>query len=171
MAATNLGRVQGAGFFYSSANSATTVALNTIMPNNVSPLVGDTVVFSNGDIRQVQAIDSTNVSLGAATGSFQGPQGEDPQIFSITLTMSTTKGNTSSIDTAAFYPSPLEVQVGDLVVDINGNMGIAKSTYQDDDLFIQVQTIYVQGCSSMGHILRCLLEARQTQQMRQMLKV
>src|SRR5699024_1560462 len=31
----------------------------------------------------------------------------------------------------------------DLVVDINGNMGIAKSTYQDDDLFIQVQTIYV----------------------------
>ena len=77
------------------------------------------------------------------TVNIRGPQGEDPQIFSITLTMSTTKGDTSSIDTVAFYPSPLEVQVGDLVVDINGNMGIAKSTYQDDDLFIQVQTIYV----------------------------
>lgn len=75
MATTNLGRVQGAGFFYSSAASSTSVALSTITPSNITPLVGDSVEFSNGDVRTVQSVSASTVTLGAAVANFKGPQG------------------------------------------------------------------------------------------------
>lgn len=76
MAWTNLGRVQGAGFFYSSATSATSVALSTITPSSIIPLVGDSVEFSNGDVRVVQSVDDTTITLGEVSTNLMGPQGE-----------------------------------------------------------------------------------------------
>lgn len=60
----NLGRVRGAGVFYSSATSSTSVALSTITPNNISPLPGDSIIFNNGDIRTVQSVNSLNAICG-----------------------------------------------------------------------------------------------------------
>lgn len=67
MSSTNLGRVQGAGFFYSTASVASSdtsasILLSTITPTNITPLIGDCIMFSNGDARKV-----TNINLSATT--------------------------------------------------------------------------------------------------------
>lgn len=61
---TNLGRVQGGGFFYSSSASGVTVDLSTISPISIKPLVGDTILFANGDLRLVNSIGEATVTLG-----------------------------------------------------------------------------------------------------------
>lgn len=75
MATTNLGRVQGAGFFYTTASSGTSVALSTITPTNIKPLAGDCVIFPNGDVRKVTAVSSTTVTCGSVVASFKGATG------------------------------------------------------------------------------------------------
>lgn len=75
MADYNLGRVQGAGFFNSSAASGTSIALSTISPTGIKPLVGDHVMFNNGDIRRVSAVSSTTVTCGSVLANLKGPQG------------------------------------------------------------------------------------------------
>lgn len=75
MATTNLGRVQGAGFFYTTASSGTSVALSTITPKNIKPLAGDCVIFPNGDVRKVTSVSSTTVTCGSVVASFKGEQG------------------------------------------------------------------------------------------------
>ncbi len=47
---------QGAGIFTSSANSSNYVFMNTVSPNALIPLVGDSILFENGDIRHVTAV-------------------------------------------------------------------------------------------------------------------
>lgn len=75
MATTNLGRVQGAGFFYTTASSGTSVALSTITPTNIKPLAGDCVIFPNGDVRKVTSVSSTTVTCGSVVASFKGATG------------------------------------------------------------------------------------------------
>lgn len=75
MATTNLGRVQGAGFFYTTASSGTSVALSTITPKNIKPLAGDCVIFPNGDVRKVTSVSSTTVTCGSVVASFKGATG------------------------------------------------------------------------------------------------
>lgn len=75
MATTNLGRVQGGSIFYSSASSSTSVLKTTLTPTNLVPLLGDIVLFSNGDIRNITAIDSTTITLGSVVASIKGLQG------------------------------------------------------------------------------------------------
>ena len=75
MSSVNLGRVQGAGVFYSSAASGTSVALSTVTPTSVKPLSGDTIVFSNGDLRTVTGISGTTITCGEIVGSVKGANG------------------------------------------------------------------------------------------------
>ena len=75
MSSVNLGRVQGAGVFYSSAASGTGVELGTVTPTSVKPLAGDTIVFSNGDLRTVTGISGTAVTCGEIVGSIKGTNG------------------------------------------------------------------------------------------------
>ena len=76
MAITNLGRVQGGSIFYSSASSSTSVLKTTLTPTNLVPLLGDIVLFSNGDIRNITAIDSTTVTLSSVVASIKGAKGD-----------------------------------------------------------------------------------------------
>lgn len=76
MATTNLGRVQGAGFFYTTESSATTVALSTITPTGIKPLVGDCILFSNGDVREVTAVSASAATCGAVLTSLKGLKGD-----------------------------------------------------------------------------------------------
>ncbi len=88
MGVTNLGRVQGGSVFYSTSTSGTSIAKSTLSPTNITALLGDNILFPNGDIRKITAINSTTVTCGSVltslkgnTGSTgpqgpQGPQGE-----------------------------------------------------------------------------------------------
>lgn len=75
MSVTNLGRVQGGSVFYSTATSGTSIAKSTLLPTNLTPLVGDSVLFSNGDLRTITAIASTTVTCGSAITSLKGTDG------------------------------------------------------------------------------------------------
>ena len=72
---TNLGRVRGAGIFFSSVTSATSIATSSITPTNISPLVGDSILFNNGDIRTVTAINSTTITCGSVQANIKGATG------------------------------------------------------------------------------------------------
>lgn len=76
MATTNLGRVQGAGFFYTTASSGTSIALSTITPTSIKPLVGDCITFPNGDVRKITAISASAATCGAVLTSLKGLKGE-----------------------------------------------------------------------------------------------
>lgn len=76
MASTNLGRVQGAGMFTTTAASGTSVASGTISPTNIAPLVGDSVIFPNGDVRNVTAISGTTITCGNVVTNIKGAKGE-----------------------------------------------------------------------------------------------
>lgn len=75
MATVNLGRIRGAGFFYSSATSGTSVSTSSITPTNISPLIGDHIMFSNGDIRQVTALGPSSMTCGSVLANFKGSSG------------------------------------------------------------------------------------------------
>ena len=50
--------------------------LSTITPTAVKPLVGDHIIFPNGDIRAVVSRSSTTVACGDVIASFKGPKGD-----------------------------------------------------------------------------------------------
>lgn len=76
MSELNLGRVQGAGFYYSTAASGTLIEMATVTPTDVAPLVGDLIIFPNGDLRTVTAVSSLAVTCSAVVGSLKGVQGD-----------------------------------------------------------------------------------------------
>lgn len=73
---TNLGRVQGAGFFYCTEQSSASVQLASLTPNNIHPLVGDNVVFNNGDVRKITTVAQPIVACSEVVANLTGPQGE-----------------------------------------------------------------------------------------------
>lgn len=75
MSTTNLGRVQGAGFFYANATSSTSVNKSSLTPSSIPALVGDTILFSDGDVRTITAISTSTVTCGNVITSLKGPQG------------------------------------------------------------------------------------------------
>ena len=80
MSTVNLGRVQGGGIFYSTASSGTSIAKSTITPTSIVPLVGDCVMFPNGDLREITAVGTTNVTCGDVITSFKGATGSTSSI-------------------------------------------------------------------------------------------
>lgn len=75
MASTNLGRVQGAGVFTTTAASGTSISSSTISPTNISPLVGDSVIFPNGDVRNVTAVSGGTITCGDVVTNIKGESG------------------------------------------------------------------------------------------------
>lgn len=75
MAMTNLGRVQGAGHFLTTTASGTGVQITTIKPTNIKPLVGDSILFPNGDIRSITAINTTTATCGEVVINIKGATG------------------------------------------------------------------------------------------------
>ena len=75
MASTNLGRVQGAGMFTTTAASGTSISSDTISPTNISPLVGDSVIFPNGDVRNVTAVSGGTITCGDVVTNIKGETG------------------------------------------------------------------------------------------------
>ena len=86
MSEINLGRVQGGGIFYSTASSGTSIAKSTLTPTGLVPLVGDCVVFANGDLRKITAVSSTNVTCGSVSANFKGDKGDTGTTSSIVKT-------------------------------------------------------------------------------------
>lgn len=75
MAQTNLGRVQGAGFYYVSDGKITLtdiiVSRDRIFPTDTTILVGDTVIDSYGNIGQVkEKRTNNNIVVSKKMGSF-----------------------------------------------------------------------------------------------------
>lgn len=86
MSEVNLGRVQGGGIFYSTASSGTSIAKSTLTPTGLVPLVGDCVIFPNGDLRKITAVSSSDVTCGDVAASFKGEKGDTGTTSSIVKT-------------------------------------------------------------------------------------
>lgn len=80
MSMLNLGRVQGGGIFYSTASSGTSIAKSTLTPTGLVPLVGDCVVFANGDLRKIAAVNDNAVTCGKVEANIHGQNGVTPEI-------------------------------------------------------------------------------------------
>lgn len=76
MADTNLGRVQGASVFKTTASSSTAINISTLTPSNIQPLPGDGVLFPNGDLRAVISKTTTVATLGNVLFSLKGAKGD-----------------------------------------------------------------------------------------------
>lgn len=70
----DLGRVQGAGWFHTSAASSTNISVSSLQPQ-LTPFVGDAVAFPNGDVRQIIGVNGSIVTLGDVLFSFKGDPG------------------------------------------------------------------------------------------------
>ena len=75
MSESNLGRVQGGGFFGSTSTSATSIPKTTVKKEGVSPLVGDSIINANGDVCEIKAITNTDYTV-TKYGSFKGGKGD-----------------------------------------------------------------------------------------------
>ena len=86
MSTVNLGRVQGGGIFYSTASSGTSIAKSTLTPTGLVPLIGDCVVFPNGDLRKITATSGDNITCGSVAANFKGDKGDTCTTSSIVKT-------------------------------------------------------------------------------------
>lgn len=75
MSEVNLGRVQGGSIFFSTASSGTSIAKSTLTPTGLIPLIGDCVVFPNGDLRIITSVSDMNVTCGSVAASIKGKNG------------------------------------------------------------------------------------------------
>lgn len=78
MTTTNLGRVQGGSFFFATDTSGTSVERTDLHPSTIPPLVGDHIIFPNGDIRKITVVGSTTITCDAVSANLRGPQGPLP---------------------------------------------------------------------------------------------
>ena len=67
---------QGKSAFYSTAQSGTSIGVSSLMTDTITPLVGDIVIFPNGDIRAITAVDFDLLTCGAVLASIKGPKGD-----------------------------------------------------------------------------------------------
>ena len=103
MANLNLGRIIGAGVFTTTVESGKSVAISTISPSNVKPLVGDAIIFANGEIKIVTEVTSTTVTCSnAAVANIKGVKGDDgvdaTHVWEGTVLKVTTASGTSQAD-------------------------------------------------------------------------
>lgn len=75
MSENNLGRVQGGGFYGSSSDSTVSIPKSTITSTGVTPLVGDIIINSNGDILKIVSVASSSYTV-SKQGTLRGPKGD-----------------------------------------------------------------------------------------------
>ena len=102
MSEVNLGRVQGGGIFYSTASSGTSIAKSTLTPTGLVPLVGDSIVFPNGDLRKITAVSGTNVTCGSVAANFKGDKGDTGTTSSIVKTAAEWESQNSVLGAGVF---------------------------------------------------------------------
>lgn len=82
MAQIYFGRVCGSTAYttceQSTAGKMITVQKNLVSPNNFEPVVGDVVIFANGDVRQVTFMDDLFVKCGGVMANLQTKQDDLP---------------------------------------------------------------------------------------------
>lgn len=112
MSEVNLGRVQGGSIFYSTASSATSITKSTLTPTGLAPLVGDSIVFPNGDLRKITAVSGDNITCSSVAANFKGDKGD--------------KGTTSSIVKTAAEWASQNIVLGAGVFGYDSTGGITK---------------------------------------------
>lgn len=138
MSEVNLGRVQGGGIFYSTASSGTSIAKSTLTPTGLVPLVGDCVVFPNGDLRKITAVSGTNVTCGNVAANFKGDKGDTGTTSSIVKTAAEWESQNSVLGAGVFgYDSTNDItKIGDGTTawaDLNMVETKPKPTFADSD--------------------------------------
>lgn len=118
MADTNLGRVQGASVFKTTASSSTAINISTLTPSNIQPLPGDGVLFPNGDLRAVISKTTTAATLGDVLFSLKGADGgtglEGLGIWYTSATVNTS--TTSILISSITIPTGRSIKPGDLII-------------------------------------------------------
>lgn len=118
MADTNLGRVQGASVFKTTASSSTAINISTLTPSNIQPLPGDGVLFPNGDLRAVISKTTTVATLGDVLFSLKGAEGgtglEGLGIWYTSATVNTS--TTSILISSITIPTGRSIKPGDLII-------------------------------------------------------
>ena len=118
MADTNLGRVQGASVFKTTASSSTAINISTLTPSNIQPLPGDGVLFPNGDLRAVISKTTTVATLGDVLFSLKGADGgtglEGLGIWYTSATVNTS--TTSILISSITIPTGRSIKPGDLII-------------------------------------------------------
>ena len=71
----NLGRVQTWSMFYSSQNESYYVLKKNLYPLNLTPLIGDHILFSNGSVRAIIDTDISSVTCGDRLFTLKGKDG------------------------------------------------------------------------------------------------
>ena len=123
MSESNLGRVQGGGFFGSTSTSATSIPKTTVKKEGVSPLVGDSIINANGDVCEIKAITNTDYTV-TKYGSFKGGKGDAG----------------ASCLSGASAPASSTGNVGDLYLDTStGNVYNKKESGWGTPIFTVVQ--------------------------------
>lgn len=138
MSEVNLGRVQGGGIFYSTASSGTSIAKSTLTPTGLVPLVGDCVVFPNGDLRKITAVSDTNVTCGSVAANFKGDKGDTGTTSSIVKTAAEWESQNPVLGAGVFgYDSTNDItKIGDGTTawaDLNMVETKPKPTFADSD--------------------------------------
>lgn len=138
MSEVNLGRVQGGGIFYSTASSGTSIAKSTLTPTGLAPLVGDCVVFPNGDLRKITAVSGTNVTCGSVSANFKGDKGDTGTTSSIVKTAAEWQSQNPVLGAGVFgYDSTNNItKIGDGTTawsDLNMVATKPKPTFADSD--------------------------------------
>ena len=138
MSEVNLGRVQGGGIFYSTASSGTSIAKSTLTPTGLVPLVGDCVVFPNGDLRKITAVSGTNVTCGSVAANFKGDKGDTGTTSSIVKTAAEWESQNPVLGAGVFgYDSTNDItKIGDGTTawaDLNMVETKPKPTFADSD--------------------------------------
>ena len=138
MSEVNLGRVQGGGIFYSTASSGTSIAKSTLTPTGLVPLVGDCVVFPNGDLRKITAVSGTNVTCGSVSANFKGDKGDTGTTSSIVKTAAEWESQNPVLGAGVFgYDSTNDItKIGDGTTawaDLNIVETKPKPTFADSD--------------------------------------
>lgn len=83
MSTVNLGRVQGGGFFGSTSDSVSEIEKSTVLEiEGITPLIGDTIVNSKGDLCQIQAVSSTSYTV-TKYNSIKGAVAEKEKIYGV----------------------------------------------------------------------------------------
>ena len=72
MALTKLGRVQGGSVFTASIQSTNSVAIANVQPADITPMVGDSILFIDGDIRQIINVSASLITCGDIIAKITG---------------------------------------------------------------------------------------------------